>query len=141
MKKMKKIMVMVAALFAMSGCGPFIDNPEIENVRINDIILSADQLVDGKATLCVGETMQLKIQITPLHGVAQVIYMSTDELVAIVSKAGVVTAVGPGTVEIYAMADNDAAISDAITLNIVDSKVELVEDDKVDQAEAEARRR
>ena len=140
-KKIKSLLAVLMVAGMMGACGPFIDNP-IENVHIEGIKVVADQLKDdGTATILVGEEVQLKIALTPLHAVADIEFTSADELIATVSQSGLIKAVGPGTVNIYIRADNDPALFNVITITVVDAKMGIDDDEKVDQGEAEARRR
>lgn len=143
---MKKIMSLLAALVAValtSACGPFVDdNPEDnQGGHVETFAVLADQLVDGKAVMVVGEKMQLKIQLNPLKGVATVVFMSSNEEVATVSPTGLIECVGPGDVQIFAWPDSDPDLIRVVTLTVTDDKIPIDENNLAIQAEAEARKR
>ena len=142
MKKIKRMMAILAAAAVMSGCGPFVDMPVIDEGRPVEILgLYAGQLVDGKAVLIVGDKMYLRVQLNAGQGVAQIVFMSTDESVVTVTLDGVVEAVGPGQAEIFAFADSNSSVLKGFTVTVTDDKLIINEDKKVDQAQADARRR
>ncbi len=70
------------------------------------------------AQMIPGETLTLTATVTPSNSTDNVTWNSLDESVATVSDKGVVTAVAPGTVEIFAMA-GDCAVKCTVTVNAV----------------------
>ena len=143
MKKIKSILAGLMAAGMMAACGPFVDNPIDNIISIEEINVIANQLkADGTATILVGEEMQLTITLTPADAeLTSVAFTSTDELIATVSEDGLVQALAPGTVNIYVTINDDPELTSVITLTVVGSQVEINGGNKVDQAEAEARKK
>ena len=143
MKKLKSLLAALVAVALTSACGPYVDdNPEAnQGGQVSSFAVLAEQLVDGKAVLLVGEKMQLKVQVNPLNGVATIVFMSSDEAVATVTQSGLIECVGPGDVQIFAWPDTNPDLIKVVTLTVTDDKVPIDEGEKAYQEEAEARKR
>ena len=98
----KKILAIALMLIALCACG---EKPEDKIVPVASVTLSQPE-----AEMKVGETLQLKAQISPSNATEQnVVWASSKQSVATVSDAGLVTAVGAGTTNITATVDGKSA--------------------------------
>ena len=73
----------------------------------------------SQSTLAVGETLQLSATVQADGPVSrEVVWRSSDEVVASVDNSGLVTGRSGGTVTVTAASVADAAVSDSVTLNV-----------------------
>ena len=95
---LKKFILLPMCALVLAGCGPTVIPPE--DVEINA----------STTTLEIGDTLQLTSTVTPEGADGTLTWATSDAEVATVSDAGLVTAVGLGTVD--DMATTDAAADD-----------------------------
>ncbi len=81
--------------------------------------------IDGEETrnLVVGDTLTLTAAVAPSSFTGGVTWSSSNEAVATVTAAGVVTAVGAGTATITATSVDNPAVSDTVTINVTAAAV------------------
>ncbi len=124
----KKGFAIALMLIALCACG---EKPEDKIVPVASVTLSQPE-----AEMKVGETLQLKAQISPSNATEQnVVWASSKQSVATVSDAGKVTAVGEGSANITASVDGKSA-SCAITVTKPEVPVVHVESVTVDKTDA-----
>lgn len=76
-------------------------------VTVNPVLVSSIALNETEAELIVGEKLQLTETVAPENATDKsVVWSSTNEAVAVVSESGLVTAVGSGTCQIKATAND-----------------------------------
>ena len=76
-------------------------------VTVNPVLVSGITLNESEAEMTVGENLQLSATVAPDNATDKsVIWSSTNEAVALVSESGLVTAVGSGTCQIKATAND-----------------------------------
>ena len=81
-----------------------------------------------KATLALGETLELKASASPDEATFKgLIFKSLDDSVATVDEKGVVTAVGTGTVNIKVESEDDSTIVIYCSVTVTDEAVEPTE--------------
>ncbi len=98
----KKVFAIALMLIALCACG---EKPEDQIVPVASVTLSQPE-----AEMQVGETLPLKVQISPSNATEQkVMWGSSKQSVATVSDAGLVTAVGAGEATITATVDGKSA--------------------------------
>lgn len=94
-------------------------------VTVNPLLVSSIALNNTEAELVVGETLNMATTITPSNATNKsVTWSSTNEAVAVVSESGQVTAVGSGTCQIKATA-NDGSGKTASCLVAVEKNNKL----------------
>lgn len=94
-------------------------------VTVNPVLVSGIALNETDAELTVGEKLQLEATITPENATDKsVTWSSTNEAVAVVDESGLVTAVGSGTCQIKATA-NDGSGKTASCLVTVEKNNKL----------------
>lgn len=94
-------------------------------VTVNPILVSVITLNETEAELTVGENLQLQATIAPENATDKgVTWSSTNEAVAVVNESGLVTAVGSGTCQIKATA-NDGSGKSASCLVTVEKNNKL----------------
>ena len=124
----KKILAIALMLIALCACG---EKPEDQIVPVASVTLNQPE-----AEMQVGETLPLKVQISPSNATEQkVMWGSSKQSVATVSDAGLVTAVAAGTANITATVDGKSATC-KITVIKPEDPVVPVESIKLDKAEA-----
>lgn len=124
----KKVFAVALMLIALCACG---EKPEDQIVPVASVTLSQPE-----AEMKVGETLQLKAQISPSNATEQkVMWGSSKQSVATVSDAGLVTAVAAGTANITATVDGKSATC-KITVVKPENPVVPVESIKLDKTEA-----
>ena len=94
-------------------------------VTVTPVLVSGITLNETEAELTVGEKLQMEATIAPNNATdASVTWSSTNEAVAVVSESGLVTAVGSGTCQIRATA-NDGSGKTASCLVTVEKNNKL----------------
>ena len=94
-------------------------------VTVNPVLVSGITLNETEAELTVGEKLQMEATITPDNATDKgVTWSSTNEAVAVVSESGLVTAVGSGTCQVKATA-NDGSGKTASCLITVEKNNKL----------------
>ena len=94
-------------------------------VTVNPVVVSGITLNETEAELTVGEKLQMEATIAPDNATNKsVTWSSTNEAVAVVSESGLVTAVGSGTCQIKATA-NDGSDKTASCLVTVEKNNKL----------------
>lgn len=94
-------------------------------VTVTPILVDGITLNESEAELTVGEKLQLEATITPDNATDKsVTWSSTNEAVAVVSESGLVTAVGSGTCQVKATA-NDGSGKSASCLVTVEKNNKL----------------
>ena len=94
-------------------------------VTVNPVLVSDITLNESEAELMVGEKLQLEATVTPENATDKsVTWSSTNEAVAVVDEGGLVTAVGSGTCQIKATA-NDGSGKTASCLVTVEKNNKL----------------
>lgn len=141
-KKMMRIMTLLLVAVVMGACGPFVDNPAMEEGVLKAISVTGNGVDEnGNITLLVGDELQLTVSYLPVNArVPTVLFFSSDDRIATVSELGLVTVVGAGVVDIIAMNASNPEATAKVTVNAVNGLVGL-SDVAVDKSEAEARRR
>ena len=140
---MKKIYqyVMITALTALSMT--FVSCGHEDNVpwHMWHITIVGEDVSDSKATIPVGATLQLGLDIVPTFAnVVDPVWLSEDETVATVTADGLVTALKNGETYIMVYSEYNPDIYDRLRLTVAGEIIGL-SDEPVDQSEAEARRR
>ena len=94
-------------------------------VTVNPVLVSGIALNETEAELLVGEKLQMETTVTPENATDKgVTWSSTNETVAVVNESGLVTAVGSGTCQIKATA-NDGSGKTASCLVTVEKNNKL----------------
>ena len=94
-------------------------------VTVNPVIVSGITLNETEAELTVGEKLQLEATVSPENATNKsVTWNSTNETVAVVDESGLVTAVGSGTCQVKATA-NDGSGKSASCLVTVEKNNKL----------------
>ncbi len=115
----KKVFAVALMLLALCACE---EKPEDKIVPVASVTMSQPE-----AEMQVGETLQLRAQISPSNATEQkVMWASSKQSVATVSDAGLVTAVGEGTAKITVTAGGRTATCD-VTVTKPDGPVDPVE--------------
>lgn len=97
-------------------------------VTVNPILISGIVVDKSEATMTVGEKLQLEVTVLPENATnKELIWSSTNEIVAIVDNNGQVTAIGIGTCQVKATA-NDGSGKTAVCLISVKEKTPLAGD-------------
>ena len=95
------------------------DTPLDNNILISSITVVSN---NGVSSLTVGETLSMQITIEPEDASDQtVIWSSSDETVAVVDSAGMITALSVGTVTINATAMDGSDVSGEFSISIIDT--------------------
>ena len=104
---LKKFILLPMCALVLAGCAPTVIPPE--DVEINA----------STTTLEIGDTLQLTSTVTPEGADATLTWATSDAEVATVSDAGLVTAVGVGTVDITLVATSEETVlKDEVTLTV-----------------------
>ena len=88
-------------------------------VTVNPVLVSSVTLNESEAELTVGENLQLEATIAPENATDKsVTWSSTNEAVAVVSESGLVTAVGSGTCQVKATANDGSGKSASCLITV-----------------------
>lgn len=88
-------------------------------VAVNPVLVSGITLIQTEAELTVGEKLQLQTTVTPDNATDKsVTWSSTNEAVAVVSESGLVTAVGSGTCQVKATANDGSGKSASCLITV-----------------------
>lgn len=88
-------------------------------VTVNPVLVSGITLNESETELTVGEKLQLTATIAPDNATNKsVTWSSTNEAVAVVSESGQVTAVGSGTCQVKAMANDGSGKSASCLITV-----------------------
>lgn len=88
-------------------------------VTVNPVLVSGITLNETEAELTVGENLQLEATIAPENATNKsVTWSSTNEAVAVVSESGLVTAVGSGTCQVKASANDGSGKSASCLITV-----------------------
>ena len=88
-------------------------------VTVNPVLVSGITLNETEAELTVGEKLQMEATITPDNATDKsVTWSSTNDAVAVVNESGVVTAVGSGTCQIKAAANDGSGKSASCLITV-----------------------
>lgn len=101
-----RITLSVAVALALSACTQALPPQNVS------IFLPEDQMY-------ISTSQQATAEVSPATANQQVVWSSSDESVAVVSAAGVVTAMGMGTVEITVTSAADPSVSDSAELMVL----------------------
>ena len=125
----KKILTIALLAFALCACKK---TPEETIVPVASVTMSQPE-----AQMQVGETLQLRAQISPSNATEQkVMWASSKQSVATVSDAGLVTAVAAGEANITATADGKTATC-VVTVTKPEVPVVHVESVSLDKTDAQ----
>ncbi|HKM29613.1 MAG TPA: Ig-like domain-containing protein, partial [Bacilli bacterium] len=130
MKKWIAFLLTLTLMFVFIGCGdPVEEDPDKEDPIVEDVLPSAIVITNGVATMDVGETKTLTIEITPSTTTNQsVTWKSSNEAVVRVDSAGGLTALTAGlsTITVTSKAKSSIKVTLEITVSAVHVDVESV---------------
>ena len=149
---MKKILSILLLAVGLVSCDDIVkDNPAVipavnpdlkpdARYEITDIEITGSGITaEGTATLTVGTTLELAVEITPKpEETIALEWESSNEELLTISKSGKLEAKKAGTVVVTVSPAAYPEISASITVTIVDAEVD-VEEGKGDQSKAESR--
>ena len=149
---MKKILSILLLAVGLVSCDDIVkDNPAVipavnpdlkpdARYEITDIEITGSGITaEGTATLTVGTTLELAVEITPKpEETIALEWESSNEELLTISKSGKLEAKKAGTVVVTVSPADYPEISASITVTIVDAEVD-VEEGKGDQSKAESR--
>ena len=145
---MKKIFSILLLAVGLVSCDDIVkDNPAVNpdlkpdaKYEITDIEITGSGITaEGTATLTVGTTLELAVEITPKpEETIALEWESSNEELLTISKSGKLKAKKAGTVVVTVSPADYPEISASITVTIVDAEVD-VEEGKGDQSKAESR--
>ena len=88
-------------------------------VTVNPVLVSGISLNETEAELTVGEKLQMEATIAPDNATDKTLtWSSTNEAVAVVSESGLVTAVGSGTCQVKATANDGSGKSASCLITV-----------------------
>ncbi len=120
MKKIFSFIVLTLLICSLAGC---VYTPPVDGA-INGVVITS---VENDRNIKVDETLQLTATVYPLTAAQTVTWSSSNNSVAVVDEAGVVTAISRGKVEIYAVSTVDSNVKQSFAL-IVEEKEKVVVD-------------
>ena len=126
--KIKKYIVMAALAvmgLAVTSCSELntVDNPVWHMWKIT---VQGDGVANDRATIPLGETLQLNLQIVPTFvNVVDPVWSSEDESVAKVDENGLVTAMKTGKTNIHVYSEYNPDIFDDLTLIVAGGAVSI----------------
>lgn len=101
------------------------------------ITVTGEGVANGQATIPVGATLQLGLDIVPSHvNVIDPIWTSTNENVATIDANGMVTALRSGQTQIYVYSDYNHEITNVLELTVAGGAVSI-SSKLVDQKDAD----
>lgn len=138
MKKILNIMAIAAMVLLAVSCGN--DDNYVYKISHFYIYIDEDNIVE-ETEMNTGETILLKMEVWPsMIEHHDFTFKSDNEGVATVTPEGVVTAIAPGTCFIIVRSAVDPSVTKTLQVTVIDNTIPI-NDDAVDQSEAEARRR
>ena len=109
MKKIFSFLVLTLLICSLAGC---VYTPPVDGA-INGVVITS---VENDRNIKVDETLQLTATVYPLTAAQTVTWSSSNNSVAVVDEAGVVTAISRGRVEIYAVSTVDSNAKQSFAL-------------------------
>ena len=138
------MIVMSLMVPLLTSCNDFFGNAdEIPPViEVTGLKITGAGLVNGEATMQVGETLLLQSNIYPQNAnFVKIGWKSSNTGVVTVSESGIVTAVGGGDATVTLWSRLNPNVQDYVVIHVANNTPSVgVNNDPVDQSQAEARK-
>ena len=147
--KIKKILGMfalAATMFLGVSCNDVYDDNQVPAIQVNGINVTVAGLNNGNLTLLIGETQVINVTVSPADAANQdVFFLSTDPEVASVldfeDGTALIEANDNGTATIIVSSVSDPNINYQFDVTVADKVLDINDDDKVNQNQAQSRQK
>ena len=147
--KINKILGMfalAATMFLGVSCNDVYDDNQVPAIQVNGIDVTVAGLNNGNLTLLIGQTQVITVAINPADAANQdVFFLSTDPEVASVldfeDGTALIEANDNGTATIIVSSVADPNINYQFDVTVADKVLDINDDDKVNQNQAQSRQK